>query len=73
MSQPKLGLRPETRDLVRWAEERGWTVTKTAGSHLRFARPGCGVVFGSSTPSDHRSVLNIRKKLERSERQGGVA
>lgn len=47
-------------NLVTEAEAAGWTVTHTRGGHLRFTHPDGHVVYGSGTPSDQRSVRNVR-------------
>lgn len=61
----------EMQNLLKEAGEMGFTVTTTGkcGDHYRFTRPGCRVVFGSSTPGDRRAVLNIRAKLRRAVRE----
>ena len=39
------------RELIRWAEERGWNVTITGGNHLRFSHPLVGTpVYAPLTP-----------------------
>ena len=53
------------KDLVERAKRDGWVVSRTSKNHLRFSAPGRATVFGSATPSDHRSVENIRGKLRR--------
>ena len=53
------------KDLVEQAKRDGWTVSLTRKGHLRFSAPGRATVFGSGTPSDHRSIENIRGKLRR--------
>jgi len=55
----------EMRKLIDEAEGQAWEVSKTKGSHVRFRSPSGVTVFGSSTPSDHRSIKNIRSKLRR--------
>jgi len=51
-----------TRDL----ERDGFTITRTAGGHLRFSHPAiAGCVFGPSTPSDRRGVRNLLATLRR--------
>lgn len=46
----------------------GFTVTRTAGDHLRFSKPGCEPVFASGTPGDRRAVQNAVSALRRSAR-----
>ncbi|MBY0561538.1 type II toxin-antitoxin system HicA family toxin [Hyphomicrobium sp.] len=57
------------RDIEEFAVARGWTVSRSKNNHLRFTHPERETVFGSSTPSDPRSILNIMAKLKRAERR----
>jgi len=50
-------------NLVRVASKQGWVITYTNGGHLRWVSPAGRTVFSSSTPSDRRSIKNIRKEL----------
>lgn len=52
--------------VLKQAEEKGWTVRRTKGSHLELKSP-CGehTVHASGTPSDHRAALNLRADLRR--------
>ena len=46
--------------------KKGWSVTKTGGSHLKWVPPsGKGFVFSPSTPSDSRSNKNTIAQLRR--------
>lgn len=47
---------------------RGWSIQKTNGGHFRYTHPSGQFVFGSSTPSDSRSISNERARAERIER-----
>jgi hypothetical protein len=51
--------------VVRYAEELGFKASRTGGGHLKFSRPGYRSVFASYTPSDWRSVKNIKSELRR--------
>lgn len=63
--RPKTGNRLSQR-WVNLAWEQGWMVSRTGGNHLKFAPPsGDGLVLVSSTPSDYRADMQIRKDLER--------
>jgi hypothetical protein len=55
----------EIKALVRLAQERGWSVTDTRNGHLKFQSPDGDIVFGPSTPSDWRSVKNMKAHLRR--------
>jgi hypothetical protein len=57
------------KDIIRWANERGWSVELTNGSHLKFIKPGKPIIFGSSTPGDWRAIKNVKAKMERADRQ----
>lgn len=57
----------EVRALVRAAELAGWAVSRTRRSHIRL-RPvdkTRGAVTISGTPSDKRSLKNLRADLRR--------
>jgi hypothetical protein len=51
--------------LVRRARKAGWSVTKTGKQHWRFRSPNGATIFAPSTPSDRRSVMNVRANLRR--------
>jgi hypothetical protein len=59
----------DVKDLITEAKAMGFEVTRSTGSskHLKFSLPDPNglTVFGSSSPSDWRSVANIRGKLRR--------
>lgn len=55
--------------LLAYAWTAGWSVTRTRGGHLRFAKPGRAAIFTSSTPSDRRAYLNAMAMLRRADRQ----
>lgn len=48
------------------ARELGFTLTKGGGSHYQFRRDGCETVFAPGSPSDWRTMRNLKKELERS-------
>lgn len=56
--------------LIEFALSEGWTVSRTAGGHLKFIKPGLPPIFTSSTASDHRAGRNARAMLRRPKRQG---
>lgn len=56
----------EIKRLVALAEEQGWTVEVRRTNHLCFKAPdGESMVFAPATPSDHRSMKNVRAQLRR--------
>ena len=57
----------DLRRVVRDAEKRGWTASKTNGGHIRLTKPGCQPVFTSQTPSDKRTAKNAEMQLRRNE------
>lgn len=57
----------DVKELVRTKREEGWQVDATRSGHLRFQK-GDATVFGPSTPSDHRSIQNLKAQLRRVER-----
>ncbi|MEX5685325.1 type II toxin-antitoxin system HicA family toxin [Pseudomonas silesiensis] len=54
--------------LVELALSEGWEVSRTAGGHLRFVKPGLPPIFTSSTASDHRATQNAWARLRRAAR-----
>lgn len=59
----------EKRMIMQWvrrAEQQGWAVRMSTGGHWKWYRPdGRMVASTSSTPSDSRSLNNIRMHLRR--------
>jgi predicted RNA binding protein YcfA (HicA-like mRNA interferase family) len=53
----------EIQALVKDAERQGWVVVTTKGNHLKWLSPLGGIVYSSSTPSDHRALANLRRDL----------
>lgn len=53
-------------DVVKQAEEAGWTTEKTSKNHWKFNPPGGGrPVFTSGTPGDFRAFQNFLTKMRR--------
>lgn len=52
-------------DVKKFAKERGWAVSLTGVGHLRFTKPDYETVFGPGSPSDSRSIANMKAKLLR--------
>lgn len=55
--------------LVETARNRGWSVTRSPGGHLRLTHPNGALVYTASTPSDGRAIRNIGADIARAERQ----
>ena len=49
--------------LIKTAEKQGWVVEPTNNNHLKWKSPSGGFFFSSSTPSDWRVVMKIKKDL----------
>jgi hypothetical protein len=58
-------MRKDLRQLVRQYAKHGFRVNRTKGGHLRFEGPNGELVFGASTPSDCRSLKNLKAQLDR--------
>ena len=57
-------MRKHDRTLTKLAKESNATLLKTSGGHMKLAGDGW-MVFTSSTPSDRRSILNLRRDIRR--------
>lgn len=58
----------KNRELIKRMRKRGWTVTMTGKSHLRFKYEKTGdVVFHGGTPADVRSEKNLMARVQRIE------
>lgn len=53
----------DVQQLVREAEQQGWVILRTKNNHLKWLSPLGGIVYSSSTPSDHRALENLRRDL----------
>ncbi|PUA41376.1 hypothetical protein C5U62_32140 [Pseudomonas protegens] len=62
------GIKVRTRQLINFALDNGWQVSRTPGGHLKFTKPGHKPIFISSTPSDYRADRNARANLRRADR-----
>jgi predicted RNA binding protein YcfA (HicA-like mRNA interferase family) len=58
-------MRKDLRQVVRQYAKHGFRVSRTKGGHLRFEGPNGELVFGASTPSDYRSLKNLKAQLDR--------
>jgi hypothetical protein len=57
--------RRDLKDVIQQARDQGWEVRLTNGGHYCFRAPNGTQVFGASTPSDVRSIANLRARLKR--------
>lgn len=53
----------ELNILIKAAQKQGWTVERTPNNHYKWVSPVGGMFFSSSTPSDYRSVKNLKRDL----------
>lgn len=64
MARSQISPNKDVRELVRWAEDLGYSAERTSGGHIKMVHPAVeGPVFCASTPSDHRALSNIRSTL----------
>lgn len=63
-------LRKDTREIVEWAEARGWELyDRTGTKHLVLRYPSTGARMTiPSTSGDRRNFLNAKTKMKRLER-----
>lgn len=55
----------QMNEVIREAVAQGWRFGKARNNHVKMMTPDGRVVFGPSTPSDHRAILNFKAKLKR--------
>lgn len=53
----------DVNELIKEAESQGWEVIPTKNCHLKWSGPDGQLFFSSSTPSDRRVVMNIKRDL----------
>lgn len=58
----------ELAKLMKLAIKQGWRVELTKKCHVKFYIPGGQIIVAASTPSDPRSIKNLRSQL----RVGGL-
>ena len=58
----------ELAKLMKLAIRNGWRVELTKKCHIKFYVPTGGIIVSGSTPSDPRSIKNLRSQL----RAGGL-
>jgi len=62
------GLHKDLRQMMR--RHDGWTAVKTHGGYVKLTHPQSDfVVIASSTPRDHRSIMNTETKMKRAFRR----
>lgn len=57
--------RRDMEQMVKKVKKQGWTVERRPCGHLWLVAPSGERVNAPSTPSDHRSLLNVRAILRR--------
>jgi hypothetical protein len=67
MTRKRTAHHKEVAQLIRELRRKGWEVTPTRSDHWR-ARLGEHCVYFASTPSDHRSLRNVRARIAKVER-----
>lgn len=62
------GLRKQQEQMI--LKEPGWRIVgPTKGGHMKLQHENGGIVFASTSPSDRRSILNLRSDLRRVARE----
>src|SRR5690606_279838 len=64
-------MKKDVKDFQDELRDRGWSVEYTNGGHYKYTYKNGDFFFGSSTPSDTRSVMNERMRAKRIERKAG--
>jgi hypothetical protein len=56
----------DLQKVIDQAWDQGWLVVRTANGHVRYESPAQDAKFqGSTTPSDHLAINNVKKDLRR--------
>jgi hypothetical protein len=58
-----LSTNKDVNNLIKEAEGQGWQIVMTKSNHLKWLSPLGGLFYSSSTPSDWRVVMKIKKDL----------
>lgn len=58
-------MKKDWKRFLKEVEAAGCEIETTNGGHVRIKTPTEGLVFAPSTPSDYRSLANIRSVLRR--------
>lgn len=61
----------DVRKLIRDMKREGWEVSIRGSGHVRLTHPCGEFVTTSLTPSDNRTMRNVRADLRRLERKQG--
>ena len=62
--EEKMSTLKELKSLLELATQQGWQVERRNSNHYKLIAPNGKVVFTSSTPSDNRAILNIKRDLK---------
>ena len=57
--------RKDVRQLLDGLKPLGWTWAPTGSGHVKLTAPNGDIVFVPSTPSDWRSMRNVRAQIRR--------
>lgn len=60
--------RKEMKKLCRSLKKRGWTIGQTRNQHVKLIAPWGETIFAASSPSDYRSIKNLRALIRRKRR-----
>jgi hypothetical protein len=56
--------RKEVEQLIKKAQAQGWTILPTRGGHYKWINPIGAFFFSPKTPSDHRSIDNLKSDMK---------
>jgi hypothetical protein len=64
-------MKRDLHQLLAQARNRGWTIDHTRNGHWRLRGQNGDLLFTGSSPSDWRSIRNLRSDIMRAERRRG--
>lgn len=66
-------MKRELRTILTDAGRRGWQVERTERSHWKLRGPNNALIYTGGTPSDWRSIANLKAQIRRAERYAATA
>ena len=60
-----VGMNKEINKILRELRRRGCDVSPTGGGHWRVRLEGCQAITIAKSPSDYRTLMNIRQDVKR--------